>query len=287
MAHIQSYVQLQCSSVSLVWAESNSGRGGGGADWLWLWRRHAAHVPSAEHTLQRPQHHDKKQHHEHDEEHQPLPIRQTIQPAESPGPRLGRGVRSLAGPDVNAYAEGRGTVRGAWAGVRTGAFVAQLLPVQPHRLHLLLVAGQLVEDVVAGGQGRGSLLWQLGGVTAEGAREASAGVVTVLLRRRDGHEAGEALQAEGVGALQQLGCFEDIVVGVEADGALRLAHDWQLLLQLAASDLGVDLHVPNLRLLFHLENVSPPSPLSSLLWTLGLLALSLTSGLSLKRTNEK
>lgn len=106
-----------------------------------------------------------------------------------------------------------------------GAFVAQLLPLQPHRLLLLLMGGKLAEDLVTGGQGWGSLLGQRGGVTAEGTREASAATVTILVSQRHCHEAGEALQAEGVGALQQLGCFEDIVIDIIADGALRLAHD--------------------------------------------------------------
>lgn len=288
MSPIQSYVQFLWSPVSLVWAESNSS-GDGRRVWGG-WFSHAAYVTSAEHTLQRPQHDDNKQQHEHDEEHQPLPVCRPIQPAESPALRLDRSVRSLAGPNVNADAEGRGTVGGARVSVLPGAFVAQLLPVQPHRLLLLLVGGQLAEDLVAGGQGRGSLLGQHGGVTAEGARQASAGAVIILVGHRDGHEAGEALQAEGVGALQLLGCFEDIVVGVEADGALWLAYDWELLLHLANTDLGLNLHVPNLRSLFHLENVSLPSALSpSLLWTLSCprLGLSFTSGLSLKRMKSR
>lgn len=184
-----------------------------------------AHVPSAEHTLQWPQHNYNKQQHEHDEKHQPLPVCQPAHQAKSLGLRLDRSIHCLAGPNVNADAEGRGTITCPCTGVVLEAFVAQLLPLQPHWLLLLLVAGQLAEDLAAGCQGRGSLLRQRGGVTAEGAREASAGAVSVLVSHRDCHEAGEALQAEGVGALQQLGGFEDIVVGVVADGALRLAHD--------------------------------------------------------------
>lgn len=201
-----------------MWASGSSCGGSGvGLDDF----SHTAQVPSAEYTLQWPQHDDDKQHHEHDEEHHPLPLCQPIHPAKRPR-RLDRSVRCLFGPDVDADAEGRGTVGGARS---IDAFVAQLLPLQPHRLLLLLVVGKLAEDFVAGGQGRGSLLGQHGGMAAEGAREASGAAVTVLVSQRDGHEAGEALQAEGVGALQQLGCFEDIVVGVVADGALRLAHD--------------------------------------------------------------
>lgn len=102
------------------------------------------------------------------------------------------------------------------------ALIAELLPVQPHGLLLLLVGGQLAQDLAAGGQGWGALLRQRGGVAAEGAGEAGPGAAVVLLGRRERHEAGKALQAEGMGALQQLGRFEDIVVGVVADGALRL-----------------------------------------------------------------
>lgn len=218
----QSSLLFQTSWPAERAESSGSSRGGG----VWVdGFSHTAHVPSAEYTLQWPQHDHNQQHHEHHEEHHPLPVRQPVQQAKSPGLRLDRNVHCLAGPNVDADAEGGGTVGGARAGVLPGTFVAQLLPLQPHRLLLLLVAGQLAEDLVAGGQGRGSLVGQHGGVTTEGAREASASAVAVLVSQRDGHEAGEALQAEGVGALQQLGCFEDIVIGVVADGALRLADD--------------------------------------------------------------
>lgn len=182
---------------------------------------HTAQVPGAKHTLQWPQHNDNKQHHECDEDQHPLPICQSVQPAKSPR-RPGWSHRRLGGSDVNADAEGRGAVRG----IRSGhGFVAQLLPIQPHRLLMLLVDWELAEDLLTGGQGRRSFLRQRGGMAAEGAREASGVVVAVLLGPRDRHEAGEALQAEGVGALQQLGCLEDIVIVVVADGALWLAHD--------------------------------------------------------------
>lgn len=166
-------------------AESSCGGSGVGVDGV----SHTAHVPSAEYTLQWPQHNDNKQHHEHDEEHHPLPVCQPVQQANSPGLRLDRSIHCFVGPNVNADAEGRGTVGGARAGVVPGAFVAQLLPLEPHRLLLLLVAGQLAEDLTAGGQGRGSLLRQRGGVTAEGAREASAAAVIILVSQRDRHEA--------------------------------------------------------------------------------------------------
>lgn len=142
---------------------------------------HTAHVPSAEYTLQWPQHNNNKQHDEHDEEHHSLPVRQPVKQTKSAGPRQDWCVRSLAGPNVNTDAEGCGTVRGTQAGVVTGAFVAQLLPLQPHWFLLLLVAGQLAENLAAGGQSRGSLFGQRGGVTAEGAREASAAAVTILV----------------------------------------------------------------------------------------------------------
>lgn len=204
-------------TVSLEARSRSSGSSLGGSGLRVL--SQTAYVPGAERTLQRPQHDNDKQHHEHDEEQHPLPVRQPVQQANSPRPRLDGRFHRLAGPYVNADAEGRGTVGGAVA--FPGAIVAQLLPVNPHILLLLLVSGQPAEDFAASGQSRRSFLWQRGGLTAEGAREVSA--AAVLVGRRDGHEAGEALQAEGVGAVQQLGCFEDIVVGVVADGALWLA----------------------------------------------------------------
>lgn len=204
-------------TVSLEARSRSSGSSLGGSGLRVL--SQTAYVPGAERTLQRPQHDNDKQHHEHDEEQHPLPVRQSVQQANSPRPRLDGRFHRLAGPYVNADAEGRGTVGGAVA--FPGAIVAQLLPVNPHILLLLLVSGQPAEDFAASGQSRRSFLWQRGGLTAEGAREVSA--AAVLVGRRDGHEAGEALQAEGVGAVQQLGCFEDIVVGVVADGALWLA----------------------------------------------------------------
>lgn len=193
----------------------------------------AVQVSSAEHTLQGPQHDYDQQHHQYKEEDQPLPVRQSAQQARRPGSCLDGSIRRLTGPDVDADAEGHGAVGGARHGVLPRALVAQLLALQPHGLLLLLVAGQLAEDLPAGGQGRGSLLGQHGGVTAEGAREARAATNVLLVGQGDRHEAGKALQAEGVSALQQLGRFEDIVVGVVADGALRLAPHGDLLLHLS------------------------------------------------------
>ncbi len=158
------------------------GESGFGADVFW----HTAHVSSAEHTLQWPQHNDNKQHHKHNKEHHPFPVCQPTQTAKSPMLRVDWSTDSL-GANVDADAEWRRAVRGARASVRPGGFVAQLLPLKPHRLLLLQVAGQPAEDLAAGGQGRGTLLRQRGGLTAEGAREASAATVTFLVSLRDGH----------------------------------------------------------------------------------------------------
>lgn len=183
---------------------------------------HAAHVSSAEYALQRPQHNHNQQNHECNEQDHPLPVRQSAHQAVSPAPSLDGRFYRFVGPNVNADAEGRGTVGDPCPCVLPGGLVAQLLSLQPDGLLLLLVAGQFAQDLMARGQRWRSLLGQHGEVTAEGAREACAAMVTVLVGQRDRHEARKALQAKGVGAVQQLGCFEDIVIGVEADGALRL-----------------------------------------------------------------
>lgn len=247
--------------------------GGGCLSGCWVgigWLPYAAHAPGADHTLQRPEHDDHQQHHEDDEEQYPLPVPQPVHEAQSLWLGLGRSG-GLAGPDVDADAESRGAVRG----VVYRALIAELLPVQPHGLLVLLVGGQPAEDLPAGGQGGGAFLRQRGGVTAEGTGEASLPAGVVLLGCRERHEAWQALQAEGVGALQQLGRFEDVVVRVVADGALRLTRHRHLLLNLAGR---VDLHVPDLWGL-HLQGVRAPSPPLSPLWTLcGLFLPPLTSG---------
>lgn len=183
---------------------------------------HTTHVPSAEHTLQRPQHNHNEEHHEHGEEDHSLPVCQSANHPVVPGARLHGRIRRLAGPNINADAEGCGAVGGARSGVLIEALVAQLLPLQPHRLLLLLVVGQLAQDFVAGGQSGGSVLRQDGGVTAEGAGEMFAAPVPILVRWCECHEARKTLEAEGVRAFQQLGCFEDIVICVVADGAFQL-----------------------------------------------------------------
>lgn len=56
-----------------------------------------------------------------------------------------------------------------------------------------------------------------------------AGDFRVLGVHGGGHNAGEALKAEGVSAVQLFWRFEDVVVGVEADGALGMrAHPLQV-----------------------------------------------------------
>lgn len=214
------------SGHSSVLGDAHCRGGGGGGHGL---ASDAAHAPGAEHALQGPQHHHDEQHHQHDEQHHPLPVGQPRQVAHSPALRLRRRRRPLGSADVDADAQGGGAVGGA---VLPAGLVAELLAVQPHGLLVLLVGGQLAEHLAAGGQRWGPLLGQHGGVAAEGAGEAGAGAVAVLVHHRHGHEAGEALQAEGVGALQLLGRLEDVVVGVVADGALRLAHHRHLLLPL-------------------------------------------------------
>lgn len=213
----------------------------------------AAQVPGGENALQRPQHDDAEQHGQDQEEEEPPPVPGVVLPAEAPrGPRLR--LLGLAGPDVDADAEGGGggAVRAHAVAL---ALAAQLLALQPHRLLLLLVAGELAEDLLAGGEGRGPLLGQGGGLATQGAGDVFADVAAVLVARRDGHEAREALKAEGVRAVQHLGRLEDVVVGVVADGALRLVHDRNL--PLGPRLLGGRLHVPDLRSPLHLRGCRP------------------------------
>ena len=264
-------VQRSLCHTRLCGEEVGKGRGcgGGGNDAF----PYTAHVSSGEHTLQRPQHDHDEQQDERHEEHQPLPVRQAAQQALAAGRSLDRGAVRLGGPNVNADAEGRGALGGPHAGAVPRALVAQLPPLQPHRLLLLLVVGKLAQDLAAGGQGWGPLLWECGGVATEGTGEvfavAVAVSVAVVLGLRHGHEAGEALQAEGVGALQQLGRLEDVVVRVVADGALRLGRDRHPLLELPARVLGVDRHMPDLWSLVHFQQPSlssVSSPVDNAVW---------------------
>ena len=172
-------------------------------------------------------------------------------PPGAPGRRRRRG-RGLAPPDVDADAQGRGAVRSQAV---TVALVAQLLTLQPDRLLALLVVRELAEHFAACGQSRGPLLGQRRGLATQGAGDVFLGVAASLIRRRQGHEAREALQAEGVRAVQLLGCLEDVVVGVVADGTLRLTHDRNL--SLWPRLLGAHLHVPNLLRLPHLCKCRP------------------------------
>lgn len=197
-----------------------AGRGGNTRHWVWPFTI-AAQVPRGEHTLQWPQHDDTEQHYQNEEEHKPPPVPGVILPAEAPR-RPRRPGRALARPDVDADAQGRGAVCPRAVFV---SFVAQLLALQPHRLLLLLVTGELAEHFLARGQSRGPRLGQRRGLATEGAGDVFRGVAALLIRRRNGHEARQALQAEGVCAVQLLGCLEDIVIDVVADGTLRLTHD--------------------------------------------------------------
>lgn len=195
--------------------------GGGGSSWHWVAVvSTAAHVARGENALQRPQHDDTEQHYQNKEEHEPLPIPGMILPDEVPRWLSGR-VHGLARSNVNADAQGRGTF---CSHAIVAAFVAQLLTFQPHRLLVLLVVRELAEDLVACGQSRGPLLGQHRGLATEGAGDVIRGVVAALISRRDGHETREALQAEGVCAVQDLGCLEDVVIDIIADGTLRLTH---------------------------------------------------------------
>lgn len=178
----------------------------------------AAHVASGENALQWPQHDDAEQHYQNEEEHEPPPIPGMILPAEVPRWRRRR-VRGLARSNVDADAQSRGTVCSHAVAV---AFVAQLLSFQPHGLLLLLVVRELAQDLVARGQSRGPLLGQRRGLATEGAGDVMSELVATLICWRDGHESREALQAEGVCAVQHLGRLEDVVVDVIADGTLRL-----------------------------------------------------------------
>lgn len=63
---------------------------------------------------------------------------------------------------------------------------------------------------------------QHGGLTTEGPGDVIGHVSSVC--RRDDHEVREALQAEGVCAVQHVGCLEDVFIATVADGALKLTH---------------------------------------------------------------
>lgn len=194
--------------------------GGGGSSRHWVGvLSTAAHVPGGENALQRPQHDDAEQHDQNKEEHEPPPIPGMLLPDEVPR-RPRRRVHGLARSDVNADAQGRWTFR---SHAIVAAFVAQLLTFQPHGLLLLLVVRELAEDLVARGQSRGPLLGQHRGLAAEGAGDVIRGVGAALTCWRDGHETREALQAEGVRAVQHLGRLEDVVIDIIADGTLRLS----------------------------------------------------------------
>lgn len=74
-----------------------------------------------------------------------------------------------------------------------------------------------------------------------------AGDFRVLRVHGGSHDAGKALKAEGVCAVQLFRRFEDIVIGVEADGALGMrAHLLQVSFQ--QDPLGVPHHWARLHL---------------------------------------
>lgn len=194
--------------------------GGGGSSRHWgAVLPTAAHVARGENALQRPQHDDTEQHYQNKEEHEPPPIPGMILPDEVPRWLSGH-VRGLGCSNVNADAQGRGTL---CAHAIVAAFVAQLLTFQPHGLLVLLVVRELAEDLLARGQSWGPLLGHHRGLATEGAGDVVRGVVAALICRRDGHETREALQAEGVCAVQHLGSLEDVVIDIIADRTLRLA----------------------------------------------------------------
>lgn len=131
-----------------------------------------------------------------------------------------------------------------------GVGVTQLLPIQPHPLLLLQVGGQPAQHLQTCEEGWGATGGDGGGVPAEWARDLAP-----FLFHRHGHDPGDTLQTEGVGAVQQLGRLEDIVVGVVTDGALGLATKSNHFVQVHILFLGHHLGVPHLRDLRHLEGV--------------------------------
>lgn len=70
----------------------------------------AAHIPGAEHALQRPQNDHNKQHKEQNEEDHLLAVSHSVHHSEMALWKLGSSVH-LGGPNVNADAEGRRTFR--------------------------------------------------------------------------------------------------------------------------------------------------------------------------------
>ncbi len=170
-------------------------------------------------ALQGPQNDPQQQQHEEYEEHQTLPVHQPFHKPKSRS-SLGRRYGALStSPNIDTDAE----CWHAW-NIYWSLLVAKPLPVHPHRLLLLLVDGEATQHLLAGGQSRRPLLWDGSGLAAEG-----AGDFRVLGVHGGGHDAGEALEAEGVSAVQLFWRFEDVVVGVEADGALGMrAHSLQV-----------------------------------------------------------
>lgn len=162
-------------------------------------------------ALQGPQNDPQQQHHEEYKEQQSLPIHQPFQKSKSRS-SLGRRYAALStGPNIDTDAECWHAWNIYWP------LVAQPLPIHPHGLLLLLVDREATQHLLAGGQSRRPLFWDGSGLAAEG-----AGDFRVLGVHGGGHNTGEALEAEGVSAVQLFWRFEDVVVGVEADGALGM-----------------------------------------------------------------
>lgn len=82
---------------------------------------------------------------------------------------------------------------------------------------MLEFGGQRGKELLAGLEGWGTFHRDAGQLPAEGAGELVLGLVWGQTCAQAGH----ALQAENMGALEQLGCLEGVVVGVEANGTLN------------------------------------------------------------------
>lgn len=175
--------------------------------------REATEVARLQRTLHRPQDDAEEDDDESGEQDDALPVVTHVTAGQPPHqPRRG---------DLWALRFAHGNVDGdarVWIlGVIRSLPAAQLGAFHPEHLLLLELGGQSGQQLLAGFQGWGTFLWDAGQLPAEGAGELVLGVVG----GQPFAQAGHALQAENMGALEQLGGLKGVVVCVEADGAFN------------------------------------------------------------------
>lgn len=184
--------------------------------------REAAEVPRLQGTLDRPQNDAEQDDDQGGEEDYAFPVVAHVAAGQPPSyPRRGS-LRSfwLAHGDVD------GDARVRVLGVIGCLTAAELGPFHPEHLLLLEFGRQRGEELFAGLECWGTFQRDAGQLPAEGTGE----LVLWLIWGQPRAQAGHALQAENVGALEQLGRLEGVVVGVEANGTLdgggRLRRRW-------------------------------------------------------------